>query len=116
MNRARLIGVLAAVTIVAGCGNKPVHTGGGADNAPPPCATLFASGRTTAKDMIDAPCNRGRGIGETYVAGTTVTDCTDGTHLIWNDEGWGIIGKPWHRHASGAEKVAPNSAQDRCEA
>lgn len=80
---------------------------------PAACSDLFAEGTITDPAMWALPCADADGALVLDAASTT--DCAAGPQLAWNDEGWGYIGQPWHRHQSGGEKVAPASERELCE-
>lgn len=119
------VGLALVALLLAGCssdgseGASPT-TGAGATtteaapdpNEADPCVDIYAEGATTSEDMWAAPCSDDAG--ELHLAAASVTECTDGRSLAYNDEGWGYLGEPWHNHADGAEQVAPQAERDAC--
>jgi hypothetical protein len=104
--------ILAVVAVVvAACGDDD-------DAASPsdvqPCTETFADGVVfDAVDEVSAVlCDPGDGTIQAYGVASNI--CADGRTLYWNDEGWGYVGEPFHRHAAGAEKTAPQAEQTAC--
>ena len=108
----RKLMVLAVVVLSAcssGSGGSGATSTTGAAGARP-CRVVWADGVTTPAEST--VCDRGSG--DLLVSSLASTDCADGRVLVWNDEGWGYVGEPWHRHGAGAERVAPESERTAC--
>lgn len=107
--------VLLATFVLSGCGGGSDGDDGGGDAAGSvqACAKVYADGVVfKSKDELEAAfCDRD---GENYLPGSAFEECGDGRTLFWNDEGWGYLGEPFHRHAPGAEQVAPQADRDAC--
>lgn len=116
-----LTAMAVAAAALAGCGGDDdegagapdtTTTSAAAEAAARPCAEVYAEGAVIeSRDELERPCDRD---GELYLPGATTKDCPDGRTLFWNDLGWGYLGEPFHRHAPGAEKVAPKAERDAC--
>jgi hypothetical protein len=101
----------ASVTQVAGTGADPATE---AASSPKPCEEVYADDVVfeSAEQLSATYCDRDDGAA--YLPGSATQPCPDGRVLYWNDEGWGYLGEPFHRHAPGAEKVAPDAERTAC--
>jgi hypothetical protein len=81
---------------------------------PEPCEKVYADGVVfdSADELAATYCDRGDG--GAYLPGSATEQCDDGRTLFWNDEGWGYLGEPFHRHEPGVEKVAPEVERTAC--
>lgn len=79
----------------------------------PPCDELYADGKVfgTEDELIKGYCDRD---GDPFLPASVTHDCPDGRTLSWNDEGWGYLGEPFHRHEAGADQVAPVDERNAC--
>jgi hypothetical protein len=77
-----------------------------------PCAEVYGEGVVFKTKADLAVCDQGGG--HLFLPGSSTHECRDGRTLFWNDEGWGYLGGPFHRHAAGAEKVAPAAVREAC--
>ena len=80
----------------------------------PDCEDFYEDGATTTDEMDGTMCKRADG--ELFVPGTARRTCTDGREVMWNDEGWGFLGEPWHRHADDTSRVPPANTMADCPA
>jgi len=111
MRFVRALGV--AVALLGACGGDDSVDRVAAPDELPPCLSLYAEGRVflTKDDLENAYCDAD---GEPYLAASATQDCLDGETLYWNDEGWGYLGQPFHRHDPGAPHVAPETERNAC--
>ena len=105
--------MVLAVVVLSACSSG--SGGGGATSTTGqagarPCREVWADGVTTPAEAT--LCDRGSG--RLVMSSLASTGCADGGVLVWNDEGWGYVGEPWHRHEAGAELVAPVSERTAC--
>jgi hypothetical protein len=78
------------------------------------CEEVYADGVVfdSVDELSATYCDRGDGVA--YLPGSATEPCDDGRILCWNDEGWGYLGEPFHRHEPGAEQVAPEAERTSC--
>jgi hypothetical protein len=70
---------------------------------PEPCEDADGVVFDSVDELSATYCDRGDGVA--YLPGSATEPCDDGRILFWNDEGWGYLDEPFHRHESGAERV-----------